>query len=1234
MAENTATPSTEPTYWERLKEKGEQNKERLKEFGEKLEKSNTALWKSIQKDGFFQTAGNAALGTSEVLKELMKKFFSSIKNTMKKISKIITDNKSLARKLGVLQEELENLENIVQNNSDMSDERMTAMIDCLSRLNDRIADFSPDNVDKFLEDVHKNIDDIYDTFSETFVLRTNQIEEALDATIPKDYQLNYQAFAVKDKETGKMRAVLAAGSDSNMFAYEMVREGNFFKFVQLEDSEKERLAWGSETSVSGKTFAESAKKAYEMCYGSNKTAAEIKAETLQRMSDVVKAATESPIVHDGYTFQYDADQKAFFCEKEDGSKLTLLATPTSLTGYYQQSAEEESKPIFTINRTEENGKIKNECTFNVSNSLTEKVNELLNVSEVNAILCAYHGEELPKDLMQNNNILKQPENSLIRFLNFNKILEEKLSEKNNIKVRIVESQDRRRTELSLRGSQEKYTLTFTPDGKHVGYNFVDKNGDSAIISPTGGVIDSVIANNESFQKLSAIVQDAMREVNREIAALQNLEGQAREQLTDEEKQLLQSERFKTPVFQVTNGEFALSRANRVKEFNIDYTEEVLRQKIGNESFDKAMEGIQAVIHQTEALTTSSDGEIDGYYKELRAMPDDSKQDLAESIGKSINQTKKYFHPFQQDGLNMEETRTMVHLAFQQFSENNKPHQITTETIERAFATAYAEIVSTPNNGKQKSNLETGTSILAEIITEQNLLNNEHYNNIIYPEDYDGFIPEEAMFPTEEEINYENEMSFSSPVLDEVQCSNVYWHLVNAIAEHRLITEAPVTEMERKMLETMEKEGFIHEENGIYQINANISDISLKANETLDNFWNEFRNVPLNPDFSSQELANLNLIFNRLYDEFQDAVTAKEMGEPIENTAFGKNVADFLMRIHENVPIEELANRFANEYARSEIGFNILSVHTRNILDRNEFENYSAFESPVPEAPVLVPDELSAQYAKAMMEIKMNSPEISKDEMDYQMAASGWGEYAFNVSIFNKVEEFAEEHKMKSVQIDNDNTIPYIFEKGKMYDMTIPKVRSSILNEFMKQEGFIIEKPVPTVEKASESVHEQTIAVPEPPVEMQIDAEQPVQQQEPVQNEDDRTEITAERYAKLKEYITEGAKIMLAAASSSNDFTGREIGKAGYYLQENYSGLYQSLKPVNAEMLETILEEMQNVIQDPRSAATEELDGIITKRTYTEDALKAIENVADKYLSENYKTAEEPEKKTTEYPEMS
>ena len=1159
-------------------------------------------------------------GMGEALKELMGKLFSNFKHLFKAIVNKFANNKEVVRKLGVLQEELENLENIVHENSDMSEERMNAMIDCISRLNDRIADFSPDNIDQFVEDVQKQINETYDILNETFVLRTNQVEEALNATIPAEHQNNYKVFVVPEKETGKMRAILSTGADSHETTYEITREGNYCKFVQIKDEELEKLAWGQEKPAGGKSLAAKVQSAYETCYKTNKNDAEIRIENLQNLIDVIKEAKENGIERDGYKFTYDKEQTTFTCEKEDGSKLILQATPESLTAYYQKSAEDPSDSVFVINRTEENGKIKNECAFHVPLSLTEKVNELLNIPEVNTVLRAFHGEKLPDDIEQSSNAVFNTSKLNLAGVQRINILQKKIEEQNeNLKIRNIEENNCIAIQLSLRGSKETYSLTFTPDGKHIGYDFTDSNGNSAIISPSGGVIDSVVANNESFKKISAIVQKAMNEVNKEIRVMQNMTEEERESLTEDEKQLMSSGTFHIASPKVSNSAFALIRADRIKGFDTQYNEESLRKKMGDKGFELSLNAAKTVIQQIEALTVSPDGETEGYYKEIRSMPDDARQMLAEGIGKAITDTCKYFHPINNPAPDYEEARMLVHLAYQQsFSENAVPHQITTETIERAFATAYAEAVSQP----PRNNVLVGANILKEIMNEQNLLNHEYYNEISFKES-ELIEPEEIMeqvqpmnVPEQSEKIPETKVSETDSPADVRK--ETYDTLIDTIANYSLLASAPFSELESKLLETMEKTGLIHKEDGNYQLSAEIQsdDYQKKYTDTFSRFQSEFMHTPLNTTISNNDNQKLEMIKHRLQKEYLKTIKAQKAGEHIEDSVFEKTVENFLQ--NGNAYPDFSTEIFANKYARSEIGFNMLSVQTMNLIDAPptvpEQNDFSAETS----LPALLP-EFEADYAEAMMNIKMSYPDLEQEEMEMQMIASGWGDYAFNEEIYRKIQQFGHENKMHCVE-NNGEKLPVVEAKGHLYNLQTADIRSNTLQKFMKEAGFADEKAV------QKSAPERPVVAP-----------QAKEKQE--EKTDSRENVSADEYQNLKAYIREGAKDLLIAASEAGDFSKKCILHADAYLEKYDEGTHHALKTFgnkNSQMLNYLFEKLEEVVDNPKEYV--EITGDMWKGKefeFSPQALAVVENIAEQYLEENYKTAETPEKtaKQTEYPEM-
>ena len=77
------------------------------------------------------------------------------------------------------------------------------------------------------------------------------------------------------------------------------------------------------------------------------------------------------------------------------------------------------------------------------------------------------------------------------------------------------------------------------------------------------------------------------------------------------------EDFEKASFQVRD---LIPVTNTEKRSPILFNEQQLRKRMGDERFENALKTAEQVVSSIEALTVSPNGETEGYYKELRGMP--------------------------------------------------------------------------------------------------------------------------------------------------------------------------------------------------------------------------------------------------------------------------------------------------------------------------------------------------------------------------------------------------------------------------------------------------------------------------------------------------------------------------------------------------------------------------------------------------------------------------------------
>jgi len=1238
MAENT---EEKKNLWQQVKESGETGKENLKEFGRKVADNAKSFGESVKNDGLFNTLGNGAIGIAESLKNLAIKMIKNAVSGIKHIVKKFADNKEVARKLGVLQEELENLEDVMERNNEMSTERMAAMVDCLSRLNDRITDFSPDNINQFVEEIQKNLTEAYDTLGETYVIRTAQIEEALNAVIPEEFQSNYKVFIVPDKETGVSKAILSTGSDSHVTTFSIERKGNTVEFKALKGSEVENLEWvkqrtitANTNGVSGNSLAALVKFAYEECSAKELSSAAQRVAEFEKLKNVLKNEGDS-LEREGYTIKYDKEQHSFICEQDNGNRLILNATPTTLQAYFQENPEDTLKPVFAINRIEEENRgVINRTEMNVPSNLTNKINDLLSVPEMNTILRAYNGEKLPEDLRmkENGKYFKTDKSGKVRL----EELKTQLDMSSGIEFRAIEKGDRTAIEVALTGAKDKYMITFTPDGKHIGYDYVDSKGNSTIISRTGGIVDAVTAESENFKELNKIVSKAMQKVNELIKDLKKAQGRG-ETLTEDEKQLVNANEFTIAKNNYRQGIISTTNEERSRPFIPEYNEQNLREELGDDKFNAILENAKTVIQQFEALTTSPDGETEGYYKELRGMPKESQQVLAESAGKVIQDGAK-------NALNHnttiadEKIRKIMDIAFQQVLNGKEAHQILNIN---AFATAYAEAVFNANRTDRKfAPVELGTIILEDVSYQQNLkYDREPYGTAPVEAEY---IPVEYQTTEEmqEQVQEQENIAIMHSELSKKRI-DVFSKLIEGIKEGRLSTSAEYSELENEILEGLRRNGMINGFGDSYTMDSHIAPEQI--NDFLEGFILSYDNKDLSETLVADELSRLLMKKVALERAYCEAVDILSNGGRIENVELSNAIDAFVQKktgiyslsskTNPEVTEEILkySQEFSEQYCRSTLGNNMLSPSVKNTMEAPPVvvvnENRETSTEPVP-------SEIQPLYAKVMLDVYLQNPNV--DDMEAEMIKNGYGDYAFDEDLFKDIQKFAKEQH----NLHFENGKPVAENDGRLYDTTSPEIRAVFETNFVSEQ-------FPDNPNALEQAKMKTPDVPAPTVEekqqpVETRQEEPVQEQTEPENvpsapEDKREEVSADEYQKLKEYIKEGAKSLLIAAVEFGTLNNRCQIYANSWLRQYDEGMQHILGYKNVEILNQLLEQLEEVIDNPKDYL--EITGDMWRGKeyhFSPQALAIIENVSEQCLTELYRTPETPEKDNKpapDYPTM-
>lgn len=146
-----------------------------------------------------------------------------------------------------------------------------------------------------------------------------------------------------------------------------------------------------------------------------------------------------------------------------------------------------------------------------------------------------------------------------------------------------------------------------------------------------------------------------------------------------------------------------------------FSEEQLRKDLGDENFEQATEVIRELIDRTELTSTSPDGTEDGYYSEIRGMPEEEQNKFALETGLILKNNENILH------MNDQQLRAIVYHT----CKNQSQQYIQILNFE-SFATGCMEAVHDVQS--QKPALEVGARIMSSLIMEQNIRREQDLRN--------------------------------------------------------------------------------------------------------------------------------------------------------------------------------------------------------------------------------------------------------------------------------------------------------------------------------------------------------------------------------------------------------------------------------------------------------------------------------------------------------------------------
>ena len=746
----------------------------------------------------------------------MNKFTAMIKNLIEKIREEIKKikeqleeeaNERYRKKYGLIFQAIEDKVNDVEETLDtmsqqqkLSNERAAAICNVLSELSDRLQDFSPESIEQTTDGVLQKMDKLQKSLNKTLIIKVESFQEMLDRTISPNEQEQFDVRLTSDNKP------LIYSRDK---AYTIEQTGNAFNMRLLSPEERDAIKWVDTKVVTiGTTLAERAKSAYETAYNRDRNDMQKEYDNLQALA-MFDRLQKGDIVSGDLDIRYDAEkQTVFFQDRANRSMIAVSADRDKMSAYYYDKAENFSSdetgiPVFTVSRSLlADGSLKSTGTSfdlkagGATQDMVQNITKILSDRHMTALTELYHLDDM-NDLKQmqytfdiNSKRNMKRIDELKRELDYMSEGKFVVRESRNADGDIAIS-------LRNKGSKDVYMLTFTKDGRHTGYDFISENGTSVIISKTGGVIDEKLAENPNFQYLKSCVDMAMERVNG--MEYENFERFERADVNVRE------------VIPVTNNE---------KRQPILYTEEQLRKQLGDKEFEQALKTATQIVDAVENPKASPDGMEDGFYKEMRGMPKEEQKMLARYIGTALRRNTESLQ------MNDQQLRAVAFIACQ-----NKSPEEQIKNYE-SFSTGFMEAVHKAR--EQKTPEEVGTMLMAEIIIEQNILNEREVFSTEKVET--SFVPEEEMTNSVQEQKQEQDYSqHDNPEVQEDIFMQTYDRFAQTIWQNRgkdLPVEVFITEENRAIMDYAVKQELVVKDNDIYHF-ANVD------REVLESIANDF-----------------------------------------------------------------------------------------------------------------------------------------------------------------------------------------------------------------------------------------------------------------------------------------------------------------------------------------------------------------------------------------------------------
>lgn len=657
---------------------------------------------------------------TEENKPKWKEFFEGIFGKIKDVFKNIKDKLPNfgSKKMQLCYQMMQEMENAVDElikKDEITDERLAQVYSVVSDLSQHVADLNPDNVDRYVESIQQAGRKISDIVKDGAYFTKESMEEAVGAVFSPEEQQHVNVFITSDNH------VLLNGISGD---YMLKPTGNIYMLERVSEEERKKIDFSALDKVNprgslGDTVTDALQKSL------NRANLELAGMSDQlRYAEILKNLTDGKCQGSpsGIYSMFDKEQGTFLIENNEKHNMISIKIENGQANiYFHESSRyfvSSQQGVLVGNITQDNigngyARI-NATTTDWNKAGLDKetqamVKELLQSEYARAALISY-GDSAAEDLIKNtagkeSRLNRTGQQKAGKFANEMK----SLIKDENISVNVLKSEKGIAVQMNFIDGHDKatYYVNFTRNGELAGYSYQNDNGAVAVMTKNGTVLDEKIANTESFRKMTGMIATAVERVN------MTFDGN-----------------MYIPKARVDNIPITVAE----KRQPVLYSEERLRKDLGDEKFEQATEVFRKLIDRVELPCTSPDGTEDGYYSEIRGMPEEEKDKFVRETGLLLKKNENILQ------MNDQQLRAVAYYACK-----NQPRQYMQILNFESFATGCMEAVHDVRS--QKSGMEVGAKIMSSLIMEQNIrreqdLRNDYQNVFDMSRTEADFIPEE------------------------------------------------------------------------------------------------------------------------------------------------------------------------------------------------------------------------------------------------------------------------------------------------------------------------------------------------------------------------------------------------------------------------------------------------------------------------------------------------------------